>query len=447
MSENTINYALRRMGFDGKTMTAHGFRAMASTLLNEQGAWNPDAIERQLGHAEADGVRRAYARGEHWDERIVMMQSWADYLDQLRSGAKVLQGSFRKPLAAMLDLQHDLARAIAEALSLGTAEGLMDRLPGEASVPAAYNAYLQGWDTFVRAEDAEGTRAALRLFLSAARLDPKFAGAQAGIAACNLDMGHGAETPEAADSLYRTAVEAANKAMALGPDLALSHSQLGQILFEAQLKIAEARQPYQKAIELEPGDAGHQVRYAEYAALTGDDGAARAAIAVALANDPLNPLIYKSAALVEYAARRYDSAIDYQRKALAQEKGLRGSRSWIGSALIQQDRAQAALEECTTEPSVLLGSPCRAIAAHRLGQRAAADAAMAQLVEQYGDAGAYQQAQVRAQWGEADAAMAALQLARQLGDAGLTYLRMDPMLDPLRRPPDFIRLQSELGFR
>ncbi len=87
MCENTINLALRRMGFDSKTMTAHGFRAMASTLLNEQGHWNPDAIERQLGHAETDDVRRAYARGEHWEERLAMMKSWSDYLDQLRSGA------------------------------------------------------------------------------------------------------------------------------------------------------------------------------------------------------------------------------------------------------------------------------------------------------------------------------------------------------------------------
>jgi integrase len=100
MCENTINLALRRMGFDSKTMTAHGFRAMASTLLNEQGHWNPDAIERQLGHAETDDVRRAYARGEHWEERLAMMKSWSDYLDQLRSGAKILQGSFRKPPSA-----------------------------------------------------------------------------------------------------------------------------------------------------------------------------------------------------------------------------------------------------------------------------------------------------------------------------------------------------------
>ncbi|MFA5990568.1 MAG: integrase arm-type DNA-binding domain-containing protein [Sphingomonas sp.] len=102
MCENTINLALRRMGFDSKTMTAHGFRAMASTLLNEQGHWNPDAIERQLGHAESDEVRRAYARGEHWEERLAMMKSWSDYLDQLRSGAKILQGSFRKPPSAAI---------------------------------------------------------------------------------------------------------------------------------------------------------------------------------------------------------------------------------------------------------------------------------------------------------------------------------------------------------
>jgi integrase len=95
--ENTVNVALRRLGYSNEDMTAHGFRAMASTLLNETGKWHPDAIERQLAHVEGNGVRRAYARGEHWEERLAMMKSWSDYLDQLRSGAKILEGSFRKP--------------------------------------------------------------------------------------------------------------------------------------------------------------------------------------------------------------------------------------------------------------------------------------------------------------------------------------------------------------
>ena len=86
MSENTINSALRRMGYTSADMTGHGFRSMASTLLNEQG-WNRDAIERQLAHGERDPVRAAYNYAEHLPERRKMMQAWADYLDKLRSGS------------------------------------------------------------------------------------------------------------------------------------------------------------------------------------------------------------------------------------------------------------------------------------------------------------------------------------------------------------------------
>ena len=86
MSDNTINAALRRLGYTKEEMTGHGFRATAATLLNEMGAWHPDAIERQLAHAEANSVRRAYARGEYWDERVRMMQYWSDHLDALKSG-------------------------------------------------------------------------------------------------------------------------------------------------------------------------------------------------------------------------------------------------------------------------------------------------------------------------------------------------------------------------
>ena len=90
ISENTLNAALRRLGYPSDAMSTHGFRAMASTRLNEMGRWNPDAIERQLAHQEANAVRRAYTHAEYWSERISMMQAWADYLDELREGGKVL---------------------------------------------------------------------------------------------------------------------------------------------------------------------------------------------------------------------------------------------------------------------------------------------------------------------------------------------------------------------
>jgi integrase len=83
MSENTINAALRRMGYAQSEMCGHGFRSVASTLLNESNRWNADAIEWQLAHQGGNGVRRIYARGEYWDERTAMMQWWGDYLDKL----------------------------------------------------------------------------------------------------------------------------------------------------------------------------------------------------------------------------------------------------------------------------------------------------------------------------------------------------------------------------
>ena len=85
MSENTVNAELRRLGYTNADMTGHGFRSMASTLLNEQG-WNRDAIERQLAHAERNAVRAAYNYAEHLSARKKMMQAWADYLDSLRAG-------------------------------------------------------------------------------------------------------------------------------------------------------------------------------------------------------------------------------------------------------------------------------------------------------------------------------------------------------------------------
>src|SRR5690606_37649131 len=84
MSENTLNSALRRMGFASAEASAHGFRATASTLLNESGKWSADAIEAELGHIGADEVRRAYHRALYWDERGRMAEWWAQEVDRLR---------------------------------------------------------------------------------------------------------------------------------------------------------------------------------------------------------------------------------------------------------------------------------------------------------------------------------------------------------------------------
>lgn len=89
MSENTVLAALRRLGYSADEMTGHGFRRMASTLLNEHG-WNRDAIERQLAHAERNNIRAAYNYAEYLPERRTMMQWWAEHLDKLKAGAEII---------------------------------------------------------------------------------------------------------------------------------------------------------------------------------------------------------------------------------------------------------------------------------------------------------------------------------------------------------------------
>jgi len=90
MSEAALTAAIHRMGFQGE-MTWHGFRAVARTLIDEVLQIRPDFIEHQLAHAVRDALGRAYNRTSHLAERKKMMQQWADYLDKLKSGAKIIQ--------------------------------------------------------------------------------------------------------------------------------------------------------------------------------------------------------------------------------------------------------------------------------------------------------------------------------------------------------------------
>jgi integrase len=98
ISDNTVNAALRRMGYSKEQMTAHGFRTSASSLLNESGKWNPDAIERALAHMVPGIIRRIYNQSAYWAERVEMAQWWSDYLCGLRDKGNMLPAQEEKNL-------------------------------------------------------------------------------------------------------------------------------------------------------------------------------------------------------------------------------------------------------------------------------------------------------------------------------------------------------------
>ena len=162
--------------------------------------------------------------------------------------------------------------------------------------------------------------------------------------------------------------------------------------------------------------------------------------------DPLNPLAHRSMGIVLYNARRYAEVIPRVEQALAMNPKMGDAHAILGDALFQLGRNEEALKEYRAESYSLVSLPGIAMIEHKLGNGVAARVAMDQLLAEHGDFGLYQQAQVLAQWGEREAAMAILLRARELGDSGLMYARNDPMLDPIRQMPGFPALLNDLGF-
>jgi tetratricopeptide (TPR) repeat protein len=140
------------------------------------------------------------------------------------------------------------------------------------------------------------------------------------------------------------------------------------------------------------------------------------------------------------------ASIPHTERALAMNARMSRAHAAIGDALLQLGRFADARAEYALEPVEDFRLTGEAIVGHRLGDLAAARAARAKLVKNLGDRVLYQQAQIHAQWGERDAAIAKLEQARRIGDSGLVYLRNDPLLDPLRAMPRFAGLLEGIGF-
>jgi TolB-like protein/tetratricopeptide (TPR) repeat protein len=383
--------------------------------------------------------------------------------DTVRVAAELIDGrtgfsrwsqSFDRSIADVFAVQSEIAGAVMAALSAQVANRSGDEPDGEGkrlevggtSNVGAYDAYLRGRDLFEQGSDATTDRAALALFDEAIAIDPQYGAAHAArsraMSVIASQYAQGAERL----ALYDKSIVAAKKAVALAPRLADAHSALGYALFAGRLDVRAARSPYDRSRELGNGDADVLGRYALYSARTGRFAEARTAISRAATLDPLNPRVFRSVGAVEYAARRYAESIPPIERALVLNPRMGGAHAAIGASQLMLGQADEANRSFLAETNTLFGLPGIAIIARKQGRDAEADAAMARLVAEHGDNGLYQQAQVLAQWGDRAGALAVLSKARSTGDSGLILMRNDPLLDPLRKEPEFSRLLSDLGF-
>ncbi|MCU0891703.1 MAG: TIR domain-containing protein [Sandarakinorhabdus sp.] len=373
-----------------------------------------------------------------------------------RTGFSQWSEQYERPITDVFAVQDDIARAVATALEAqiggdspdepGTTAGSAARAIGGTSNVAAYDALLRGRELFAMGADEGTDRAALARFDEALRLDAAYGAAHAARSRALSVIGNQHTKGAQRADIYAEAIAAATRAVSLAPQLADAHSALGFALFNGQLDARAARGPFDRSAELGQGDADVMSRFALFSARTGRFEDARKAIARATTLDPLNARAFRLAGEVEYAARNYAGAIAPIEKALALNPKMGVARAAIGFTRLAQNDLAAAEAAFRAEPNSLFALTGLAIVLRRRGDGAGASAALARLKAEHGDLALYQQAQVLAQWNDGPAALAMLQRARASRDAGLVYLRNDPLLDPIRAQPGFDDLRKSIGF-
>jgi tetratricopeptide (TPR) repeat protein len=359
-----------------------------------------------------------------------------------KTGYSLWSNSIDRPINDIFAVQGEIARMVARALSIQIATE--EPAPGGTTNIAAYEHYLKGKSLYHLAKDEESDRQALAHYDLAIAGDPKFAMAHAARARVLASIAAEYAKADQLKPLYSSALESAKRAVELAPRLADAHLALGYVMFSGQLDVNGARPSYDKAYQLGRGNADIGLLYALYCSRAGRADEAREAIGRALLLDPINARVHRAAGSIEYAARRYDSAFKPLRRALELNPKITNVHGLIAYSLLQLNKFEEAKAEFAAEPVAVFRLSGLAIAEHKLGNRPAAEKAMAELIKEMGDAALYQQAEVMAQWGNADEAVARLWRARAVGDSGLIYLATDPLLDPVRKHPEFIKLLNEL---
>lgn len=363
-----------------------------------------------------------------------------------RTGFPRWSQSYDRKLDDVFAIQGDIAQAVTGEVLGRLGGGEAARLARSATAnPEAFDAYAKGRALFDLSADRATYRAALAAFDRAVALDPNYAAAWGQRARVLAVLGNQYAAADELRGLYDAGLASARKAVALAPQSADAHAALAYQLVSGRLDFANAAKAYQQAYRFGAHNADVLIPYASFAVRTGRGRDALTAVERAVRLDPLNPRSHFGRGYVLTALRRYREALPPLRRALALSPEMSTVHGAIGTVLLMLGQPAEARAEFLREPTEFVRLTGLAIVEDKLGDRAAARAAMDKLIATSGDAAAYQRAQVLAQWGDRDGAFAALDLALKVGDSGLGALRVDPLLNPLRGDPRFAGLLAKLG--
>jgi TolB-like protein/predicted Ser/Thr protein kinase len=350
-----------------------------------------------------------------------------------RDGFHLWSAAYDRELDDIFAVQDEIARSVSGALKL--------KLLGSGGAPAArtgnaeaYNLYLQG-KYFLERRTSEDVGKAVACYEQSLHLDPGYARAWTALAAAHEAQADRDYVPIAEG--YRKAREEVEKALALDPNLAEAHAELGQIRTTYDWDWTGADAAFKRALELDPGNATVVRKAARLAGTLGRFEEALRLDRRAVEMDPLSAPAHKSVGVNFLYAGRLDEAEAAWRKTLELEPGFPGAHMWIALADLMRGNPAAALVEIERERDPLWRPYGLALAYHASGRELEAGAAFRELVEKHGHYAAFQVAEVHAFRGERDEAFAWLERAYSQRDGGFIAMKGDPLLRSLEPDPRY----------
>ena len=358
-------------------------------------------------------------------------------------GTELWSRIFDRELKDIFAVQAEIAKAVAASLEL-TLLGIKDAVATNASTKSveAHNAYLQGHFYFAR-RNVEDYRKAITFFDQATRLDPDYALAYAERSEAWTYIGD-LNTEQKKDA-WAAAKRDAEKAVAVGPNLAEAHAALGWVRFFVEWKFAEGLAELRRAKELAPANPTANDLLARVLVYLGQIQEGEKLARQAIELDPLAYLARGNLARILLAEGKLDEADAAARKSAELQPAAAGSHRWQVVVAVQRGDGETALREAQLEPDEGYRRFELALAQCVRADREAADAALADLIANFRNQLAYQIAEIYAVRGETDKAFEWLQISLDNHDTGLLSLLIDPLIRSLRGDPRYKSMLEKIG--
>jgi len=362
------------------------------------------------------------------------------------SGYHLWSQTYDRDLKDILKLQTDVATAVTKALQatlLANAAATIEL--GGTQNPQAFDAYLRGKNLMATIAGRAAALDAIAAFTEAVRLDPNFAKAYANLALIENGFAeYYGVGPEIREHFERARL-AAERALVLAPELGEAHSALARVLTDGFFDFHGALAEHERALALSPNDSGVLMRAAWFFADIGRTDAAATMARRGISVDQLNAQAYRYFAVVLDSLHLYPEAIEATNRALSLNPKDVRQAALRGLSQLHLGQDEAARQSCDIPPLDWESRMCLAIAYNRLHRRPDAEAQVAAMKSDLGDSSAYQYAEIYAQWGDLPKSLDWLETAYRLKDPGITNIKADEFLQPLRQEPRFLAVVGQLN--